>query len=991
MFRRMAFHQNGKPRGWFRALAISKSNQVVRPLFRRAFFKKNGKLRPDIAAFVKQNPHYFRNVFNVGVGINVGAGISQDDVARQIFASQQSELTSETAEELISGFTDKPLVSIIMPVYKTPVQWLRRAVKSLQDQYYENWELCVVDDCSPGDEQRRLLEDMAKDDPRIRLAVTSANGGISATSNMALEMADGEFLALVDHDDELTPDALLRMVEAINVDPVVDFLYSDECKIGDTPERKLFDFVLKPDWSPEIMFNFMITGHLTVYRTNLVRQIGGFRSAYDFSQDYDLALRMAEEARKIVHVERILYLWRAIRGSAAAGGKNFARETNVAALDDALHRRGIIASVDVAPYANRVRVSIPNEGSHVSIVIPSDSAKNLRLAIDAIRGRTDYDRYEVCVVCNSSVATELEAKYQEFPAIKFIRYDKPYNFSDKCNEGARKAEGDIVVFYNDDVFPIERDWLDRLIEYLWVPGVGATSPQLLYGDNTIQYAGMISGTPGMAGTAFHKLPRDNVDSFLSMNRLVRNISILSGACCAMRRDLFLKIGGFDAINTPDGHSDLDLSYKVMAEGLRCVYTPYSLLNHIGNHSWNAKGRKYKADVFCLKRWGCYLSSDSYFTSSMKRVLYADFNFNYRIYADHIDPKAIYTGPDVLFVSHQLTNTGAPHMLLEAAKAVKATGGFPVVVAPTDGPLRSAFEREGIVVIIDESVAQNHFLFERFARNFDLVVVNTVVMRPVVEQLAKALSVPILWWLHESEMLSGRLNKLRPSFGEQVSVVCVSEYAKSFVAPDVNVRVLYNGIPDYKSAISSAYSDQKLTFLMVGTIEPRKGQDLFVQAILDLPPSMRANCRFVMAGKVWPPLEPFWNEIKLKIGSHPEIVFAGDLPHEKALGLIGECDVLVCCSRDEAFGMVVVEAAQMGKPSIISDRTGVREVLDADSSFVFVSGDVRALRARMIEVYKNQDSLQDMGRSARRIYEERLTQDEFARNFNEMVDSEIARL
>ena len=222
------------------------------------------------------------------------------------------------------------------------------------------------------------------------------------------------------------------------------------------------------------------------------------------------------------------------------------------------------------------------------------------------------------------------------------------------------------MFYNDDVFPAQSDWIERFIEFLYVPGVEGASPQLLYENNTIQYAGMISGTPGLVGTACNNMPREGGDSFSMMHRYVRNVSVLSGACCAMRRDVFWAVGGFDAFNTPDGHSDMDLSFKLIRAGYRCVYTPYSVLYHVGNHSWHARREKYKADIFMLKRWGAYISQDPHFTASMKRVLYRDFQFDYRIFAAHIDPEAVYDGPDVLFVSHELSLTGAPRMLLYAA-------------------------------------------------------------------------------------------------------------------------------------------------------------------------------------------------------------------------------------------------------------------------------------------------------------------------------------
>jgi glycosyltransferase involved in cell wall biosynthesis len=496
----------------------------------------------------------------------------------------------------------------------------------------------------------------------------------------------------------------------------------------------------------------------------------------------------------------------------------------------------------------------------------------------------------------------------------------------------------------------------------------------------------------MAGTPYHGLPLDHCDAFLSLNRMVRNISVLSGACCAMRRELFLQVGGFDQVNTPDGHSDLDLSYKVLKAGLRCVCTPYALLTHIGNHSWNSKPRKYKADIFCLKRWGRYVSRDSYFTPSMCKVLYADFTFDYRIYAAGIDPTQIYTGPDVLFVSHEMTHTGAPHMLLGAAKSVKAAGGFPVVVAPADGPLRAAFEREGIVVIIDASVATHHFLFERFARNFDVAVVNTSVLGSVVEQLAAIPALRTLWWLHESQTLSTSLADVPAPIWDRVTAVCVSSYASSFLPEGVSSQILLNGLPDHAAQILPSpriKQDGKLTFLLMGTIETRKGQDLFVEAILRLPEALRADCNFVMAGKLWPSNVPFWERIAAQIDGCPEISYLGDMTHDDALALIAACDILVSSSRDDAFPLVCVEAMQFGKPLIISDHVGVREVLNKHASFVFPSGDVLALSDCITRAYVSCEHLPIMGGAARKIYEEKLTDVKFARNFMALFDNDVS--
>ncbi|MEN3931042.1 glycosyltransferase [Microvirga sp. W0021] len=905
-------------------------------------------------------------------------GIAEDE-AQEIFYRQQAEIPQYLQKELAEEFLYKPLISIIMPVYNTPVQWLERAIQSLQEQTYTNWELCAVDDCSPETEQRKLLKKLAQDDSRIRYHFADKNGGISKASNLALEMTQGEFIALVDHDDELTADAFFWVVKKLNENSEIDFLYSDECKIDDTPARKLFHFIFKPDWSPEILFNGMLTGHLTVYRTALVKKLGGFRSEFDFSQDYDLALRVTSQAKNIVHIERILYLWRAIPGSAAVeGGKDFARISNIAALNDYLEQHNIDAEAIPLPHANYVRLNIP-KGIKASIIIPSDDYNNLKLAIVSILEKTDFDNYEIVCVCNSKLAQKLSDEFKDNKKVVFSPYDKPYNFSDKCNQGAHDATGDIVIFYNDDVFPVESNWLQKLIEYLFIPGVEGVSPKLIREDNTIQYAGMISGTPGLCGTAYNNCHKDANDFFLSMHKYVRNVSVLSGACCALRKNIFLKVGGFDAINTPDGHSDLDLTYKLIDAGYRCVYTPHSLLYHIGNHSWGSKKNKYKADIFCLKKWGKYLSHDPHFTDTMKEALYLDFRFKYKIYASHLDPHKTYSGPDVLFVSHELSETGAPLMLYYAALAVLNNGGFPVVISRQDGPLRTKLEEAGIAVIIDASITDNHFLFNGFAKNFDTVIINTVALHQTVQQLTKLDDLHIIWWLHEARALEKDLSVFDGIEASRIEIVCVSEYAKSFIPKEHKSQVLANGIPDLKPQKNT--QNKEFTFSLIGTIEKRKAQDTFVDAILMLPEHIRKSCKFKIAGKLWNMNLKFWEEIETKISRYPEIEYLGSLSHEQTIDLISHSDVLVCCSRDEAFSLTTVEAAALAKPAIVNKNVGVSAVFtDKKSCLFFEADNVASLAETMITAFQNKEATIQIGKEARKVYSEKLSIAKFQENF-----------
>jgi O-antigen biosynthesis protein len=489
----------------------------------------------------------------------------------------------------------------------------------------------------------------------------------------------------------------------------------------------------------------------------------------------------------------------------------------------------------------------------------------------------------------------------------------------------------------------------------------------------------------MCGTAYHGVPRDGIDAFLSMHKMVRNVSILSGACCALRKDVFLSIGGFDSLNTPDGHSDLDLSYKLDEAGFRCVCTPHAVLRHVGNHSWGAKTKKYKADIFCLKRWGRNVSSDPYFTSSMKRVLHYDFPFEYKIHAKHVDPRANYTGPDVLLVSHALTHTGAPRMLLYAAQAIKRNGGFPVIASPEDGPLRESVEKAGFAIIIDESINHNHYLFERFAQNFDLVIVNTIFMFNVVQQLSPAPLPRTLWWLHESRALSLYSKNFEGIEWKHTQTLCVSQYAKAFLPTYVDAEVLHNGVPDDAAQLKQTTPPGPMTFLLSGTIEPRKGYDTFIDAISLLPPDIRKQCRFLMSGAVLETDKDFGNAILRRADSIPEVSYLGSLNHDGQLQAMKDCDVVVCCSRDDAFSLVVAEAAMLSIPAIISDHVGVGEVLGDGASMTFPTADSSKLSEQLRYAFEHRGELKRIGAAARQKFEEHLSLESFEGRFLTIID------
>ncbi|RYY21703.1 MAG: glycosyltransferase, partial [Chitinophagaceae bacterium] len=648
-----------------------------------------------------------------------------------------------TAEEIyppekmkrdIQAFRLKPLVSVIMPTYNTRPALLKLAIDSVKNQVYKNWELCICDDGSTSNETREYLRNF-ENDPRIKITFLEKNVGIAAASNEAIKMSTGDLIALFDHDDELTPDALFWFCRELNEYPDTDIIYSDECKKDE--EGATSDYFIKPDWSPQLLLNMMYIGHLTVYKKSfLLQEVGMFRSAFDFSQDYDLVLRATEKTTAIRHIPRVLYYWRQTAGSAAQGDKPYARESNIRALEDAMKRRNIDATVLDLPAANRVRLNI-KENPAVSIIVPTDSIPNLSATIDSITAVTKYNNYEIVPVTNSGVIAELTDRYQHLN-INYVRYDKPYNFSDKCNAGARGSNSPVLIFLNDDVRPLQSDWIENTIEYLMLPGVGGVSPKLIYEDDSIQYAGMVTGVRNLTGTSFHCYPSTST-AYIGFPQLTRDVSILSGACLAMKKELFLSVGGFDAVNTPSAHSDVDLSFKIIEAGYRCVYTPYAELRHIGHLSLktyeeqNTTHKKDKADIFLLHRWPSFVACDPYFPYPMRDLLYHDSPVPLKIYPGlRSDYQA--SSKDVILVCHDLTRSGAPIMLYNICTILLRQGYFVVVFCAKDGPLKAMYNELGVTVIIDPLILANHLSFEKFALNFDYIICNTVVNWPIVMQM-----------------------------------------------------------------------------------------------------------------------------------------------------------------------------------------------------------------------------------------------------------------
>lgn len=537
---------------------------------------------------------------------------------------EQNSLTEEkikAIKEDIETFPYKPKISIIMPVYNVEKIWLERALKSLFDQLYRNWELCIVDDASPKTHVKDILKKHEKNE-KIKIKFLKENRGISEASNEALSLASGEYVGFLDHDDELSIDALYENVKLLNKHPEADLVYSDEDKIN--PEGKRIEPYFKPEWSPDLFLSYNYICHFAVYRKKILDKIKGFRKGFEGSQDYDLLLRFTERTDKIFHISRVLYHWRQIKGSAATFHKEKIThfENTIRALQEALKRRKIEAEVEKGIHFDQFesyRVRREIKGSPmVSIIIPMrDMVSFLKRNLRGIEEKTDYKNYEVIIADNNSRERETLDYFEtlrEKDNIRIIEYKDEFNFSKINNFAVKKANGEHILFLNNDIEAISHGWLTAMLEHSARKEVGAVGAKLIFPNDTIQHAGTVLGLGGVAGHSHKHFPSKSNGYFGALNT-IRNYSAVTAACLMTRKKVFEEVGGFDEIHLSVAFNDVDLCLKIREKGYLIIYTPFAALYHFESTS---RGYDLNPDeiMHMKNRWGKILFSDPYYNPNL---------------------------------------------------------------------------------------------------------------------------------------------------------------------------------------------------------------------------------------------------------------------------------------------------------------------------------------------------------------------------------------
>ena len=508
--------------------------------------------------------------------------------------------------------TTTPLFYIVTPVYEPSLEVLKETIKSVQAQTTNDWEWILVDDKSPSESVRDLLKDAALRDRRIKVIERGENGHIVKASNDGLAAATGEFVVFVDHDDLLTVDALDQVKAVVDQFDDVDYIYSDEDKVDE--HGTFFAAFRKPEWSPERLRGQMYTSHLSAIRRSLVDQVGGFRQGYDGSQDHDLVLRITEHARRVVHIPKILYHWRAVEGSAAADAfaKPYAGEAGRRAVQDQLDRQGlqgVVEGIHGYPGHYRVSRSLP-PNRRVSIIIPTIGktasmwGEDRCFVVEAVRSalaHTEHENLEIVVVYDPPTPDEVLNQLRSIAGDKLVLvpYLGEFNFSKKINLGVIASTGDRVVALNDDVQLISEHWLEELVAPLEEPNVGMTGAKLFFSDRTIQHAGHAYGK-GDYHHPFMGMSDEDAGPWGSL-LISREVSGVTAACAALRREVFDEAGGFSE-TLPLSFNDVDLSYKVRSRHYRVVWVANCELYHFESQTRERIVAEWEAQVTWL-RWG----------------------------------------------------------------------------------------------------------------------------------------------------------------------------------------------------------------------------------------------------------------------------------------------------------------------------------------------------------------------------------------------------
>lgn len=911
--------------------------------------------------------------------------------------------------------TTGPLISIVVPVYNTPGPYLEALIDSVRLQLYPNWQLCFADDASPQPHVRPILERATSTDSRIQVSLRDVNGHIVRASNSALELATGEYVGLLDHDDILSPDALLHVAEAIAAEPALDLLYTDEDKLSPSGER--YDPIFKGSFSPEMAITHNYIQHFTVIRRSLLQAVCGFREGFEGAQDLDLYLRVMEKTtpERVRHLPFVCYHWRSHPESTASTGaqKNYVFESARKSIAEALVRRKLRAIPFLPDFAAEDNCCLYQlrwsrellKENPVTIVIPTKNRDDLLEKCIASLVRTVDPAYIKLIVVDDFSEDESARRYlKELAAGKRLscnvirpssRSDE-FNFSQLVNEGVARATTPLVLLLNNDTEAIRPGWLEDMVGWMSIDGVGAVGAKLLYPDSTIQHAGVVVGEHGgLAEHIFNGLGKDIVGvNFLT--HAARNVSAVTAACMLTSKAVFDKVNGFDEANFAMEWNDVDYCLRLGQAGKRIVFTPQAVLLHECGKSRGCLGFRPQEHVNFLQRYRGIKDPFSNESLDLDRLPVA------------VKPRHfVHTGRvgklKVLVISHNLNFEGAPRVLFDHVIYLSRFGEYQItVVSPLDGPLQNHYERASIPVIIVKDALLREEARENFTdytqrlqrigkrlrvEAFDLIICNTLAGFWGVT-LAKLFDLPVIWHIHESASLDQFfrfdpiLEPVQNCFGSADRVTFVADATRRLFAQHdsrdnfitISGSVDVGAIDEFcerherdllrrKHGINT---DQTVVSL-VGTTCRRKGQHVFLQAIKKLQsehPSAFAKVCFLMVGaRKSPYLEEslYLDFLRAQIESSGATNIRLVEEREDVYDFYRLSDIFVCASFEESFPRVILEAMAFKLGIVSTNVFGIPEMIsDGDEALLVSAGDACGLAQRILRLVQEPQNRKQLG-------------------------------
>ena len=544
-------------------------------------------------------------------------------IAKDYYISAQRREKEENAQ-----FPKDIKFSVLVPLYNTPESFLKAMIESVQAQTYKNWEFCLADG---SDSEHSFVGEICKKyadgDKRIKYEKLEKNLGISENTNACIRMATGEYIALFDHDDLLHPSALYEVMRAI-CEHGADFIYTDENTFSEEP-RDAYNPHFKPDFSPDTLRSYNYICHLSVFSRELLDSVGYFRSEYDGSQDYDLILRLTEKAKKVFHIRKILYYWRAHKNSVAqdVGAKPYTVTAAKKALAAHLERCGLKGEVLDSSVPTTYHIKYEIDGNPlISVIIPNkDHTDDLDICLKSLYEKSLYKNFEVIIVENNSTEKETFEYYetltQKHGNIKIVKWEGNFNYSAINNFGVNYAKGEYILLLNNDVEIINGSCLEEMLMFAQRKDVGAVGAKLYYSDDTVQHAGVILGLGGTAGHAHKHFGRSH-PGYMARASIAQNLTACTAACLMMRRDVFDEVGGLDE-SFEVAFNDVDLCMKIRKKGYLVVFTPYAELYHYesksrGNDSTPEKLERFRGEIDRFKeKWQKQLDDgDPYYNPNL---------------------------------------------------------------------------------------------------------------------------------------------------------------------------------------------------------------------------------------------------------------------------------------------------------------------------------------------------------------------------------------